>query len=99
MDRIERVRTMEKAMDEVREAIEALRDALGRYEDVQETADRLEEYLAGDWMDDRDADERGELPSGMKRGGLSEDALYDLLADNDDTAVSLIETAARIMRG
>ena len=99
MDRIERVQAMEKAMDEVREAIEALKDALGRYEDAQDMADQLEEYLAGDWIDDRDADERGELPADMKRGVLSEDSLYDLLADNDDTAVTLIETAARIMRG
>ena len=38
MDRIERVRAMEKAMDEVREAIEALKDALGRYEDAQDMA-------------------------------------------------------------
>ena len=99
MDRVERVKEMEAAMDELSAAIGALREALEKYEDIQPLADKLEEYLAGEWTEDYEADERGELPADMKRGVLSEDGLYDLLAENDDAAVTLIETAARIMRG
>lgn len=98
-ERIERIRSMEEAMNELGAAIDALRDALGRYEDAQKLADALDEYYSGDWREDFEADERGELPSDLKRGVLSEDGLYDLLADNDDAAVTLIETAARVMRG
>ena len=34
---------------------------------------------SGEWREDYEADERGELPPELKRGVLSQDALYDLL--------------------
>lgn len=39
------------------------------------------EYESGEWREDYEADERGELPPNMKRGVLSQDALYDLLGE------------------
>ena len=36
-------------------------------------------YTSGEWREDYEADERGELPPELKRGVLSQDALYDLL--------------------
>ena len=36
-------------------------------------------YTSGQWRDDYEADERGELPPDLKRGVLSQDGLYDLL--------------------
>ena len=42
----------------------------------------LNEYLSsGLWLEDYEADERGELPPDLKRGVLSQDALYDLLTE------------------
>ena len=42
----------------------------------------LSDYQSsGKWRQDFARDERGELPPGLKRGVLSEDALYNLLAD------------------
>ena len=55
------------------------------FEEVAETRDpeklRLLEdyYTSGLWLEDYEADERGELPLDLKRGVLSQDALYDLL--------------------
>lgn len=40
-----------------------------------------EYYTSGVWREDYEADERGELPLDLKRGVLSQDALYDLLED------------------
>lgn len=40
-------------------------------------------YTSGAWREDYEADERGELPTGLKRGVLSQDALYDLLAETE----------------
>ena len=37
-------------------------------------------YFGGQWLLDYEADERGELPRDLKRGVLSQDALWDLLA-------------------
>ena len=39
-----------------------------------------EYYENGQWLLDYEADERGELPGGLKRGVLSQDGLWDLLA-------------------
>ena len=40
-------------------------------------------YTSGAWREDYEADERGELPPDLKRGVLSQDALYDLLEELD----------------
>ena len=39
-----------------------------------------EYYENGQWLRDYEADERGELPGGLKRGVLSQDGLWNLLA-------------------
>ena len=42
----------------------------------------LTQYLeSGQWLRDFELDEKGKLPSGLKRGILSEDGLYNLIAD------------------
>lgn len=67
-DRIERVEKYERLFDEAA----ASRDS--------EKLRLLEEYYtSGRWREDYEADERGELPPGLKRGVLSQDGLYDLL--------------------
>ena len=38
-------------------------------------------YTSGGWQEDYEADERGDLPPDLKRGVLSQDALYDLLEE------------------
>ena len=45
----------------------------------------LEDYYAsGEWLEDYEADERGEFPPDMKRGILSQDALFDLIEREND---------------
>ena len=41
-------------------------------------------YEGGCWKKDFEDDEAGLLPSYLKRGVLTEDAIYDLLTDNDE---------------
>lgn len=36
---------------------------------------------SGQWLQDYECDERGEFPHDLKRGILSQDALYNLLSD------------------
>ena len=44
----------------------------------------LREYFeGGEWMEDYQADDRGELPRDLKRGVLSEDGLWNLMSDID----------------
>ena len=75
---------MEARLDEARAAVEALERALDDYDGARSALEALEAYYAGpDWREDFEADEAGLLPSELKRGVLSEDALYELLAEND----------------
>lgn len=77
-----RVERMERCLDAVTEAVAlrgraALEDAA-----IREQVQMLEEYQdSGLWRQDYEADERGELPTNLKRGVLSEDGLYNLLCD------------------
>lgn len=82
-ERCARIRRMERLYDEVKRAAESLDSALDGFSASGEKIRALEEYLSGEWREDFEADERGELPARLKRGVLSEDALYDLLADCD----------------
>lgn len=52
---------------------------------MEKCYDLLREYMeSGLWLSDFEADERGELPTGLKRGVLSEDGLYNLLSEADN---------------
>lgn len=86
-EREARVREMERRMDEGQMALDALEAALASldaaldgYEAALPELIALAEYYdGGDWRRDYEADEAGKLPAGLKRGVLSQDALFDLL--------------------
>lgn len=51
---------------------------------LQEMLQELTHYYEnGQWMQDFQADERGELPADLKRGILSEDGIYNFLEELD----------------
>jgi hypothetical protein len=80
---IERIRKMEEALDASKAAIEKLYEALSEYEAVQDRFDALLDYYSnGQWRADFEADEEDLLPDGLKRGVLSEDAVYDLITEH-----------------
>ncbi|MBR5099841.1 MAG: DUF4298 domain-containing protein [Bacteroidales bacterium] len=79
---LQRIAAMEAAFDRTAEAVKALESALDAYETAQVDIDRLTDYLdSGAWREDFEADEAGLVPVELKRGVLSEDALYNLLGD------------------
>lgn len=68
LDLIERVEHYERLFDEAAISLDPEKlAALDAY------------YTSGEWLEDYEADERGELPPDLKRGVLSQDGLYDLL--------------------
>ena len=68
MDIIERITYMEALFDR----------ALETKEIPQELTDY---YFGGQWLQDYQADERGELPEDLKRGILSQDGLWNLMEE------------------
>ena len=76
---INRIQQMEAILDETQEAEKALENALNRFEALARPVAKLSDYYSGLWREDFEADEAGLLPASLKRGVLSEDALWDAL--------------------
>lgn len=84
-DIIARIQQMEQCMDEVVEVLNNNPIALKEDVEVCRKVEVLTEYMdSGQWLTDYEADERGELPSDLKRGVLSQDALYDMLGEIEE---------------
>lgn len=91
MEQIERIQEMEKCLDASEKAISKLSEALSAFEEVQAQYRRLSDYYGSDqWMQDFEDDEAGKLPRDLKRGVLSEDAVYDLLTENRELLVWML---------
>ena len=79
---IARIRQMERCLDRALLAVKRLSTALDKWEAVQEDIAALDKYYGSDeWKQDFADDEAGLLPADLKRGVLSEDAIWNLLAD------------------
>ena len=81
---LSRVKRMEKSFAKVSAAAQDLAEALDKFDALKADIKRLERYQSsGQWLQDYEADERGEIPADTPRGVLSEDGLYNLLTDID----------------
>ena len=79
---IERIERMEQHLEFVLHAAKGVNDALDEHEAVQEALRELESYYGSDmWKQDFEDDEQGRLPKNLKRGVLSEDAIWNVLED------------------
>lgn len=87
-----RIEEMEAALDAATAALRDLSAALDEYEAVTEGIHKLEEYYdSGAWCEDFEADEAGLVPPELKRGVLSEDALYDMLMEHEEVKKKMRE--------
>ena len=83
MVQTERIRQMEQRLDRASAAVMEFSAALDKYIAAQEALKALDEYYGSDeWKQDFADDEAGRLPQDLKRGVLSEDGIWNLLADN-----------------
>ena len=82
-EQIERIRHMEQILDTSSEAVSSLAAAMEQYQTILPSLQELAEYYSSPlWRADFEADEAGMLPADLKRGVLSEDAVYDLLCSH-----------------
>lgn len=83
MEQIERIQYYEVILDEAEAVVDKLSTALENYHNLQDKIKELEAYYDGPlWRKDYTDDEKGRLPADLKRGVLSEDAVYNVLEDN-----------------
>ena len=85
MEQVARITQMEQILDEVTEAVSALSEMLEQYSNLQGKLRELAAYYGSEqWRRDYDDDSTGKLPKDLKRGVLSEDAVYNLLAERTE---------------
>jgi hypothetical protein len=85
MEQIERIKQMEQRLERAAAAVMTLSAALDRYEEIQGDISALNEYYGSkEWKQDYADDEAGQLPPDLKRGVLSEDAIWNVLTDSHE---------------
>ena len=93
----DRITEMEQYLDSSIQAAEKLQEALEVYEDNLENYLKLTDYYGSAlWRKDLDADTSGKLPADLKRGVLSEDAVYDLITDTREIRVQMVNILSPI---
>ncbi len=99
MSRIEHIEKMEKILDEHTEILAALNENLDRFLAVQKQYQELREYYGSEqFMKDFEASNHRQLPENLKCGVLSEDAVFDLIADNFQTSIKMLEIATVVIK-
>ncbi|MBO7540191.1 MAG: DUF4298 domain-containing protein [Bacteroidales bacterium] len=79
---IDRITEMEGRLERLKVAVEQLNSALDAFAEAKEDYAVLDTYLgSAGWHRDRADDEAGLLPTDLKRGVLSEDAIWNALED------------------
>ena len=82
MKQTERIERMEQNLERVTNALRVLNDALDEYEAAQDALQELDTYYGSDtWKQDFADDEQSKFPNTLKRGVLSEDAIWNVLED------------------
>ena len=80
-----RIYRMEGILNKSGKAVRDLQEALDRYVSLEEEIRELElYYTGGQWQKDFADDEAGKLPRDLRRGVLSEDAVFDFLTLRDE---------------
>ena len=73
---------MERRLNRALAAVKRLSSALDKWEAIQDDVVQLDKYYSSDvWRQDFADDEAGLLPEELKRGVLSEDSIWNQLAD------------------
>ena len=81
---VRRVEEMERCLDLLQKTADENPTEIRSNAQLQAMLRQLTDYYEnGRWMQDYALDEQGLLPADLKRGVLSEDAVYDLLAQID----------------
>lgn len=93
---IERIIKMETILDELTMVVERSDKAMNELMDSLKDLNTLKEYYESQYMKDVMADERLEIPQDLKRGVLSEDAVYGLLTDLVELSDKMVKLSKEI---
>ena len=90
MKQIERIQYMEQILDEASLTMRDLTENLDSYQNLLSRIKELACYYESPlWMKDFEDDGNHLLPENLKRGVLSQDAVYDLLCKQDELLLTM----------
>ncbi len=106
MDQITRIAQMENNLNEAEAVVSALtqilekfKPLLGQLETCRSKVAELSKYYgSAEWFADKEDSDNGKLPENLRCGVLSEDAVYNLLADYDALAKQMEELGKTIIK-
>jgi len=99
MDKIKRIKNMEKILDKSADIFKELNLALDKLEDNLSDYKKLDDYYSSqDWFSDADDFNDNLLPKDLKCGVLSEDAAYNLFGENYELAIRMLEIATKMLK-
>lgn len=82
MKQIQRIKFMEQQLDQLLAALHGMNAALTTLAQARSAAQALSDYYgSAQWRRDFADDEAGRLPQDLKRGVLSEDAIWNALQE------------------
>ena len=98
-EQINRIRRAEDALDRAQSAVDGLEKAWDDYRAAADDIRLLGEYLnSEERRADIEADESGALPDGLRRGVLSQDAIWNLLEQHDELIEEIRSYINRLIR-
>lgn len=95
--RLEKLAKMEQILNQTEALMQAMEALQAEWQTLQPQINELFTYYGnGEWMADYQAYEEGKIPAGTPCGVLSEDSVYNLIAQQQSVAAEWIELASRI---
>ena len=92
MTQIQRIKYMERQLNQLLAALHAMNKALSTLAKARNAAQALSDYYgSAEWRKDFADDEAGLLPKDLKRGVLSEDGVWDVMSENQVLLVQMRE--------
>lgn len=106
MEQIQRIVQMENYLNEAQEVVSACAEVLEQLEPIRKQyeaclpkiAELSKYYGSAEWFADKEDSDNGKLPENLRCGVLSEDAVYNLLADYDMLVKQMEELGKTIIK-
>ncbi|WP_157693996.1 DUF4298 domain-containing protein [Neisseria chenwenguii] len=96
--RLNQIRQMEQTLNDATELMAKIEQLQEEWKNQQPHIQALlDYYFQGDWRADYEAFDNGKIPQGMSCGVLSEDAVFNLISDQQRLSIEAIKLAVKAL--
>lgn len=99
MEQLECIQKMEGHLNKYAQVLADAQKALDQLERCQSDYIQLRDYYTGqEFFDDLEYSNSPDFPENIACGVLSEDAVYDLMGEHFETAISLLDLSSSMLK-